>query len=1234
MYLYHTDHSIIYAIILQHDHIKEEPHMPWRSSVASQISGMNISTGGSAIRYQPVKVDKANKPLLVIGLGGTGLRIGRQIKDMFIERFKPAVTPTPGLDERLPAHTRFLAVDTDLGDMDQLGYQGDERCPIGDPTLAAKLAPANRHLLPSYISEWLNPNLISHGGNGVDGAQGVRQIGRFDLFTNADKIVKALTVALNQVMPGQGNIQVVIAAGVAGGTGAGTFMDMPYLVRHVAKQLSLTSRLSIMGILVTPDVYAAMDSATAGIKRANGYAGLKELDYWMEAVDRRDSFEQQYAPNITVKWDAPPFDDCILVSGQTVAGGAPADSYKTLRGVVAEYITNMFADEKRDQNTLLDASKDYGFSYSSYRSNVNANLAPQPKKFDVSRRYTVIGASNGQIPLQEMILTEAVFMFNKVKEYYDVAKTPDMYAGNDYSDFVQKIVGNCVTELLAPVNVKSPRDVAITQIRNSDHLAPHNADIDATVKGYFDALESRSMGSEAIEMIAERVRMLEQQLVAMFTDPEKGPFYASRFIDATPGAFIPSQGDFDPSMPHNFCLRAQLEGLRKEAETKRTQAHNDYTHQFKLAGTEYHEIKTNLIPPMQNGPTAKRYYTACESVNMNKREYWRQDTLMRLYDALLAKLDEISVQIFKPLCKTLLELTKVFREIEVYMSTPNYRLSRQGYYSDIVDPDVLVNHFRNEYMSPNRINAMTETFFKDMMRPYIYDAAREKYENVDSKECWLVVDPHHGTTVGVNVRDNLQRVLNDFFRPFNSNTLLEFWKLQYPASINPDGTLNLPAIISTLGPAMTSAAAPMFLPDGVYPLAGGGAVTLPSEYITVPQNAMGLAAALGSNQLKQVKESSLADRIFWIRSLDGVSLYHYGALHTCEADYIQYAIQGSHLGSHLWEGEKMNWKDLPNPLPRGARPMGYNNTVQLNADQAMITRIDSLMEKGKITLDSVANNLKLSFNTQLTRDQAQVLLADINAKAISPEAAKTRYQQVMGTRELLQITVEAAILTNYGTKYVGQDPTKQLIYDMMMQRPAMVDTMEKDLADLSELDKALKAYVSEGDSKNKLLDMAPRMADLFAFGILTRPTPMHVNYAMDGAAPQTVYNTMKDNAKYAARFHAGYAQECCLAAKLMDMEDPNHDEHGKMVQLKMLEDALNSDLEGAIMELLTIRLNAFSANAQALKTKLDTAANALLLAAPHVLKMTAADKQLCLDFLNSMNAALQARAMGFGIMLV
>ena len=1206
--------------------------MSWKKAIQNQINGMNIAKGGTAIRYQPIKVPKIDKPLLVIGLGGTGLRIGRDIKDMFFSRFSPANPPIKGLDERLPAFTRFLAIDTDEKDMNDLGYMGDERCTIGNADLANQLAAENRNLLPSYISDWLNPNVVSHDGNGVDGAQGVRQIGRFDLFTNVKAVVDSISKALKQISSGKGNIQVVIAAGVAGGTGAGTFMDMPYLVRYAADQLSIKSRVSIMGILVTPELYAILDPESTDVKRANGYACLKELDYWMDCVERRDSFTQQYSPSISVEWNTPPFEDCLLLSSQTVHSDSPAQAYDTLRGVVAEYITNMFADEERDKTLITDAKQDFGFSYSSYRSNVRGNLAPKPRNYHVTRRYTAIGASNGQIPLQDLLLAETVYMFNKVEEYYDAAHTPDMYAADVYTSFLQDIVSDRVNTLLGFIHTKDPRTVTIDQIRNSANLAPHSAAIDATVTAFHDALESRAKGTDALALISQCVQKLQQNLVDMFMDVTKGPFYTSRFIDSTPGVFVPAENDFDAYMPHNFNLKLTLESLRAAAQNRRSQANNDYKHQVSLADAEYQDIRTNMFAPRQNGAIANRYYTACDNANLKIREYWYQDTMVRLYDAMIAKMEELSKQVFLPLCKTMLELVKVYKEIGVYMTTSDYTSSRQSYYRDIVDLEVMIKHFKNHYMTDKKTNQMLEKLYADMMRPFTYDEAAKKYPEVEPKEMWLITDAKTATTSGVNVRDNLERVANEIFRDFNTGTLLEFWKLEHPEAARADGTFDFTTITDTLVPKMTDAAAPMFLPSTVHPLSG--AATLSSEYITVPKNTTGLKGALASaGGIRKVKESSLADHIFWIRSLDGVCLYHYGDLANCEKDYLRLAIKGGHPGSHLWEN-KINWKDLPNPLPRGARPDNYSNPVQEAADAAMIERIDALLACKKVIVNDLTSQLNFTFNKQLTRDQAAALLAELKADALSPEKAEERFAQVLGTREAKDMTIESSVLSNYETKYAGQDPQKQVVYDMLMQYPAMIETMEKDVAALAELEKAVAACVSAGKNKTTLLGMASRMADLFAFGILTRPTPMHVNYTMDGAQPQTVYNTMKDNAKYAVRYHAAYANEVCVAAKLMDMEDANHEEHGKMVQLKMLEDQLANDLEGAVMELLTIRLTAFGANAQALKTKLAAARNAMLLASPMTLKMTPDDKQMCLDFLQGMMDALDARAMGFGMMLV
>ena len=172
------------------------------------------------------------------------------------------------------------------------------------------------------------------------------------------------------------------------------------------------------------------------------------------------------------------------------------------------------------------------------------------------------------------------------------------------------------------------------------------------------------------------------------------------------------------------------------------------------------------------------------------------------------------------------------------------------------------------------------------------------------------------------------------------------------------------------------------------------------------------------------------------------------------------------------------------------------------------------------------------------------------------------------------------------------------------------------------------------NGENTLLSYAPLLADLFAFGILTRPTPMHVNCTMDGAPPQTIYNSMRDNPKYAVHFHPAYASEMCLAAKLKDLEDPGHGEHDKLLQLKTLEKRLTRAMEGSALELPASLQNAFTANAQALKSRLVAKHTAILLASPMSLNMTPCDKQLCLNFLQDMMDTLDARALAFGMMLI
>lgn len=1202
--------------------------MAWKETITEQTKKMNIGEGGNAIRYVPVKVNKSDKPLLVIGLGGTGLRIARQTKDLFLERFKPAVNPLPQLDPLLPPTTRFLAIDTNDDDLRQLAFSEAERCSIGVSTLGAMLSTANRQLLPPYILDWLNPDLKSQGGTGMDGAQGIRQIGRFDLFQNVAKVIASIKTALSQIMHGKGEIYVVIAAGMAGGTGSGTFLDMPYLVRKAAEEMSLKGRIRIIGYLVTPDVYTALsanDADTATLLRANGYAAMKELDYWMEATDRHDPFTQQYSQTISVAWEAPPFDDCVLLSSQNVAGNAPQQAYETLRGVVAEYITFLFAEEDAVKNTT-DEKLDYGFSYYSYRSNVKEKLVAKPRKYDVSRRYTAIGAANGQLPLQELMIYEGIYLFKTIRELYD--RHADHYKEQVFSGFIAPIVGQDIRNAFQAVPSPTPRKSTIKQIRHSDRIAPHDPSIDKSLSVYHEALQLAAKGMDMEDLIQGKASNLEQAVIQMFTDPNLGPFYAARFINRKPGYYLQTTDSFNDMAEGSFDLRAHLHSLMTTASNESNAAFSAYKQAKGRAEPEYTVIRTALLEPLQNGPTATRYYPACEEENTAIKKHYEKAVMARLYQAMIDKLDFLADYVIKPYLTAVEELVRTYRQIETYVATPAYRANRSPYDKDIVDIQIIRQNLTTHYLTETKTGELLATLFTDMMRAYLIDRETGKPETVRKEELWIIPDERTNHPVALNIRDNLQRVLNAFFRKYNSETtMVSFLKMQYPEYINPDSTLNLPNVMNQLVQTLTSNASPMFLPNGTD---NPQQTALSASYITVPKDVPGIGDALASDG-REIKRSVITDRIFWITSLDGVSLYHYGDLPNCERDYIAKAILGTHIGTHLWEGKALNWKTLPNPLPRIARDKNYNNAVQVRQDDEFAARISALREQGFITLDEAGQNVVLHFKSAVTEEICNAYPDLAAAQQLAPEEAQKVLERLSRSREPRILKMDNAVLKSY--RGTDAENMVSLANDMLMQRPALIRQLEAEVWAIANTEKALRDVVGDGDHRAVLLRTAHRLADLLAFGVLKAPNRMHYTYEHEAGNPQIFYNTMTDNATYAAKYNAAYGLEIGIAEKMLATSDAAHPDHGKYYQLAELEQAMADELGGIDSDRLEALGAAFLTHGSALKAKLTADKSALTPKQARELGVDAGTKAFLISFKQAMLDQLKTREVGLGVNL-
>lgn len=286
------------------------------------------------------------RPTLFIGLGGSGMRTLRALRRQFIMRFG-----TP----HLPC-VRYLYLDTDLqgfkdgsADSDVPGVPFDEASETIDLTLPpaqfkqwVENPVANRH-----IHEWLDPKVVAMGGM-EHGASQSRQAGRLAFFAKFAAIrmkLGALQAELVSADTAQrmlemgfadyhgGALDVVFLFSLAGGTGAGCFLDMAFLLRHLGME-QWNVPVNIHGYAYLPPLFFPDTSTDQGQKtHANAMAALRELEYYgsrKDILERVDGspFALQSKHDFRVQWSAhepertimgPPFQLLYLVDCRTDA---------------------------------------------------------------------------------------------------------------------------------------------------------------------------------------------------------------------------------------------------------------------------------------------------------------------------------------------------------------------------------------------------------------------------------------------------------------------------------------------------------------------------------------------------------------------------------------------------------------------------------------------------------------------------------------------------------------------------------------------------------------------------------------------------------------------------------------------------------------------------------------------------------------------------------------------------
>ena len=581
----------------------------------ANINLMNEDVGGSMSSSQ-IRVKTNGNPVLIIGLGGTGIDALLHTKVILNKRFK--LPDVPNKATAIPENVRLLGIDSDTTSKTRkvagMSLSENEFFSISNNIVTLLSLPKK----PSYITEWLDEKNLKRliDDNDAGCATAIRQCGRLLLFNKALALFNKLRAIVSDLQVYGNKIQVFITTGICGGTGSGIFADVSYIVRQICGCMTETQ---ITGILFMPDINISKvgPGAYNTVLMKNGFASMKELEYLMNTSQHPyDPFKQTYASGAggeaaySVESTDNIYDSCILISEQATEGFIhipPEDRYSYCMSVAAEticchidisqamfYTNNMMA--VGFSCATLSKSKTLEYISGKLFANIQGlwGNSPTAEQRDIFAQSTV-GL--------DMFLLENMF---------DANVPPAFPAGLKSSCFV-------------PAALKATRQ-------------PVEDTGNAWLTSVDDAY--RSVYSDNITVLFEKFK---REIGRIFEDPQKGPFYASRLINSDDSYCVLKSIDNSISETDS-----RLEGLRPENLKARKIDADNYYNQFRSALLDV------------TGRKLERYYTAINEYFEKEKEKRRLQNIRNFLTELRKMITDYNNTIVEHLVGILNELDTVF----------------------------------------------------------------------------------------------------------------------------------------------------------------------------------------------------------------------------------------------------------------------------------------------------------------------------------------------------------------------------------------------------------------------------------------------------------------------------------------------------------------------------------------------------------------------------------------------
>ncbi|MCB0136722.1 MAG: hypothetical protein KDD75_16575, partial [Caldilineaceae bacterium] len=344
------------------------------------------------------------------------------------------------------------------------------------------------HLRSWFQAKYYLDNLPDSQFHLDEGAGQFRQLGRMAIFNDVKATTTSLiygqlndTIQQLQRETNTDNLQVFIVGSLAGGTGAGMFVDVAHLVRQIANQAS-RMQVTLRGFLVLPDAFTGSIPAGSTVKRgmnARSFAAMRENKRFAISFDWEMGYPIHYRMPVAGRQPDPVLEGAL--KGQLFDNLYYIDGYRKNFPLYAVKLENGVAPSISDMIAAILDDESSG-PFQEHTKNLQAVLAQRGPTRGVPH-YGSLGTFSIVLPIYHIVESFSHRLaLESLTELLQPAKIDDRTglpsalatdrnkeAGEGYSG------ANAARDLLTSSSIVDPTDPSST-VENTQ-LTPQIAEI-------------------------------------------------------------------------------------------------------------------------------------------------------------------------------------------------------------------------------------------------------------------------------------------------------------------------------------------------------------------------------------------------------------------------------------------------------------------------------------------------------------------------------------------------------------------------------------------------------------------------------------------------------------------------------------------------------------------------------------------------------------------------------------